>query len=83
MRIDNTGGDDTVKMDTNRSGSEDNLRVVSIFDLQLITEPVPTEMVSDEEVILSFVESVMPGGFVTRYLRLANLGVRIGDTVSD
>jgi hypothetical protein len=37
--------------------------------------------VSDAEVTASFVDSVKPGGFVTRYLRRACFGVRLWDTV--
>jgi len=38
-------------------------------------------VVSDTDVVESFAQSVAPGGFVERYLRLATLGVQLGDTV--
>jgi hypothetical protein len=41
-------------------------------------EPNP---ITDEEVVASFVDSVKPNGFVTRFLKLAEIGVRVGDTV--
>eukprot|EP00510_Aplanochytrium_minuta_P005702 CAMPEP_0184009520 /NCGR_PEP_ID=MMETSP0954-20121128/2654_1 /TAXON_ID=627963 /ORGANISM="Aplanochytrium sp, Strain PBS07" /LENGTH=430 /DNA_ID=CAMNT_0026288909 /DNA_START=342 /DNA_END=1634 /DNA_ORIENTATION=+ len=41
----------------------------------------PGEEVDDLAVTLSFIESVKPGGFMTEYLRLAQLGVVIEDTL--
>jgi hypothetical protein len=38
-------------------------------------------VVPDNDVVESFAQSVAPGGFVERYLRLATLGVQLGDTV--
>lgn len=38
-------------------------------------------IISDEEVFISFRESVEPHGFMRRYLSLAQIGVIIGDTI--